>query len=211
MRNTAFKIDKINIDELYVLCNHGAKILHPRAALAAKRYNFPMRILSSFTNNSGTIIATKELNMENNLVTAITSNKNLLKIDIEHKKNNFSHILANFVKESVIIEQLHNLNNTNSCIITSLSDKNKCQTLLERLKSNLLLTKYDLSTNISTVTLVGYGIKNDSKMIGKIIAILANNNIEILASDLSDIKISILINEKENEKTIKLLHDHIIK
>jgi aspartate kinase len=185
--------------------------LHPRAALAAKRYNFPMRILSSFTNNSGTIISTKELNMENNLVTAITSNKNLLKIDIEHKSSNFSHILSNFVKESVIIEQLHNLNKTNSCIITSLSDKNKCQTLLERLKSNLLLTKYDLSTNISTVTLVGYGIKNDSKMIGKIIAILANNNIEILASDLSDIKISILINEKENEKTIKLLHDHIIK
>jgi aspartate kinase len=209
--NNAKKIDKINIDELYALCTSGAKILHPRAALAAKRYNFPMRILSSFTNNSGTTIETKEFNMENNLVTAITSNKNLLKIDIEHKLGDFNQILANFAQESVIIEQLHNLNKTNSCIITSLSDKNKCQTLLESLKSNSLLVKYDLSANISTVTVVGYGIKNDSRLIGQIIAILTNNNIEILSSDLSDIKISMLINEQENEKAIKLLHDHIIK
>ena len=69
-------IDVINIDELYALCIAGAKVLHPRAALAAKRYSFPMRILSSFADVAGTIVEIKETNMESKLITAITSNKN---------------------------------------------------------------------------------------------------------------------------------------
>ena len=206
--HTAMKIDIINIDELYALCAGGAKVLHPRAAIAAKRYGFPMRILSSFTGAAGTIVETKEINMENKLITAITSNKNLLKIDIEHNAEDFVRIIGNFAENSVPIEQTYNLSNGTSIIIANLTDKNKCQKLLERLKNNSLLAKYELSANISTVTIVGYGIKNDSRLTCKFIEILTDNAIEIFASHLSDIKMSILINDQDNEKVIKLLHDY---
>jgi aspartate kinase len=206
----AKKIDYIDTDELYELCASGAKVLHPRAALAAKRYGFAMRVLSSFTNNSGTIIQKNESPMENKLVTAITSNKNLLKIDIEHKAGNFSKILTEFTKESIITEQTYSTSNTNSYIITSLADKNKSETLLENLKNHALIKKYELITNISTVTVVGYGINSNKTLIQQIIEILASNNIEILASNSSDIKFSILINESDNEKLIRLLHDYTI-
>ena len=207
--HTAKKIDVINIDELYALCIAGAKVLHPRAALAAKRYSFPMRILSSFTDVAGTIVEIKETNMESKLITAITSNKNLLKIDIEYNTGDFAKIIGNFVDDSISIEQTYNLGNGTATIIANLTDKNKCQKLLEHLKNDsLLIKKYELSANISTVTIVGYGIKNDKRLSWKLVEILTDNSIEIFASHLSDIKMSILIDEQNNEKVIKLLHDY---
>lgn len=206
--DSAKKIDTITLDELFELCSSGAKVLHPRAALAAKRYGFTLRVLSSFTNSTGTIVDTIGLNMENRTITAITSNKNLLKIDIEYKANDFSKIIESFSKESIQLEQTSNLGSQNSTIITNLSDKNKCQKLLNTLKNNSSIVKYELNANISSVTILGYGIKNDSTLAWKIINILINNGIQILSSYLSDIKVSILINDQDNEKVIKLLHNY---
>ncbi len=204
----AQKIDTMNLDELFELCSSGAKILHPRAALVAKRYGLTLRILSSFVNLTGTIVDATKLNMENRIVTAITSNKNLLKINIEYETDQFSKIIETLSKESIQLEQISSLNNQNFMIITNLSDKNKCQKLLNVLKNNSSIIKYGLNPNISSVTIVGYGIKNDSTLIWKIIDILTSNDIQMLSSYLSDIKISILINDQDNEKVIKLLHQY---
>ena len=206
--HNAKKIDIINIEELYALCNAGAKVLHPRAALAAKRYGFKLRILSSFTNLDGTTTKSEINNMENRQITAITSNKNLLKIEIEHKAQNFVHIFEEFTKELVPIEQIFNFGKDNSIIIANLIDKNKCEKLLNNLKNNLLLTKYSTEANISSVTIVGYGIKNDNGLVWKIIELLNNNNVSILSTDLSDIKMSFIVNDRDNEKVIKLLHEY---
>lgn len=87
-------------------------------------------------------------------------------------------------------------------------DKNKCEKLLNNLKNNLLLTKYSTEANISSVTIVGYGIKNDNGLVWKIIELLNNNNVSILSTDLSDIKMSFIVNDRDNEKVIKLLHEY---
>ena len=204
----ARKIDVINIDELYALCSAGAKVLHPRAALAAKRYGFKLRILSSFNNLEGTTTTTGINNMENRQITAITSNKNLLKIEIEHKVQNFAHIFEDFMKEQVSIEQTFSFGKDTSIIIANLVDKNKCEKLLNNLKNNWLLTKYSIEANISSVTIVGYGIKNYSGLVWKIIELLNNNNVNILSTDFSDIKMSLVVNDHDNEKVIKLLHEY---
>ena len=204
----ARKIDVINIDELYALCSAGAKVLHPRAALAAKRYGFKLRILSSFNNLDGTTTNTGINNMENRHITAITSNKNLLKIEIEHKTQNFAHIFEAFTREQISIEQTFSFGKDSSIIIANLVDKNKCEKLLNNIKNNWPLTKYSIEANISSVTIVGYGIKNDSELVWKIIELLNNNNVNILSTDFSDIKMSFVVNDHDNEKVIKLLHEY---
>jgi aspartate kinase len=208
----AKKIDIINIDELYALCRAGAKVLHPRAALAAKRYGFKLRILSSFDKLYGTTTTkTQVTNMENRQITAITSNKNLLKIEIEHNAKDFAYIFESFAKELVSIEQSFSFEKGHSIIIANLVDKNKCEKLLDNLKNNLQLIKYSIEANISSVTIVGYGIKNDSGLVWEIVELLNNNNIVILSTDLSDIKMSIMINDHDNEKVIKLLHEYCFR
>jgi aspartate kinase len=146
--------------------------------------------------------------MENRQITAITSNKNLLKIEIEHKVQNFAHIFEDFMKEQVSIEQTFSFGKDTSIIIANLVDKNKCEKLLNNLKNNWLLTKYSIEANISSVTIVGYGIKNDSGLVWKIIELLNNNNVNILSTDFSDIKMSFVVNDHDNEKVIKLLHEY---
>ena len=106
------------------------------------------------------------------------------------------------------IEQIFNFGKDNSIIIANLIDKNKCEKLLNNLKNNLLLTKYSTEANISSVTIVGYGIKNDNGLVWKIIELLNNNNVSILSTDLSDIKMSFIVNDRDNEKLIKLLHEY---
>ncbi len=203
---SAQKIDAINIDELCILCSSGAKVLHPRAALAAKRYGFNLRILSSFSSNSGTIVETKEIDMEKREITAITSNKNLLKIDIVGENNSLSNLFKRFADDLIQIEQT-NIFNSESYIIANLSDKAKCTLILDELKNNSEIVNYSLNTNISSVTIVGYGIKNDSGLMWKVIDILDRNGIQIISTQASDIKMSLLINDQDNEKAIKLLHD----
>lgn len=204
--HNAKKIDQIDINELCILCSSGAKVLHPRAVLAAKRYGFKLRILSSFNMNEGTIVEEKGSYMEKRKVTAITSNKNLLKIDISHKEANLADICREFADNSIQIEQMNNIDNSNSYIISNLSDKAKCSSILENLKNNSKIVNYKLNANISTVTIVGYGIKNDSSLTWQVIDILNSNKIKIMSSQADDIKMSILINDQDNEKVIKLLH-----
>lgn len=206
----AHKIDQINIDELCILCSSGAKVLHPRAALAAKRYGFKLRILSSFNTNEGTIVQAKRALMEKRKVTAITSNKNLLKIDINYKGGSIANLYKKFANSAIQIEQVHNIDTFNSYIISNLSDKAKCTPVLEGLKNNSEIVNYYLNTNISTVTIVGYGIKNDSSLTWQVIDILNQNNITIISSHADDIKMSILINDQDNEKVIKLLHKNFV-
>lgn len=203
----AKKLDFINIDELCALCSSGAKVLHPRAALAAKRYGFKLRILSSFKICEGTIIEQEKKNMEDRKITAITSNKNLLKIYIQCDVNKLSVISQQFARNAIEIEQINIIDQSNLYIITKLADRAQCQMLLDGLKSAGKLLNYDLNSDISTVTIVGYGIKNDGELISHVIEILGQNNIMMLASQVCDIKMSLLINDRDTEKLIKLLHE----
>ncbi|MBN8511777.1 MAG: aspartate kinase [Rickettsiales bacterium] len=206
--HNAKKIDVIDINQLYELCTSGAKVLHPRAALAAKRYGFNLRVLSSFDiNSTGTTAINIIKNMENTSITAITSNKNLLKITAEHNAEILAQIIQAFAHNEVIIEQASSHLSKQSVLIVNLVDKNKCEKLLDDLKSKQLITKYSIDSNISSVTVVGYGIKNDSNLIYELIDLLKSHGISVFSADLSDLKFSIVVDDHDNEKTIKLLHD----
>lgn len=206
--HNAKKIDIIDINQLYELCTSGAKVLHPRAALAAKRYGFNLRVLSSFdTHSTGTTATNIIKNMENTSITAITSNKNLLKITAEHNAEILAQIIQEFSHNEVVIEQASSHLSKQSVLIVNLVDKNKCEKLLDDLKAKQLITKYNINSNISSVTVVGYGIKNDSNLIYELIDLLKSHGISVFSADLSDLKFSIIVDDHDNEKTIKLLHD----
>ena len=207
--SNAQRIDQIHIDQLYILCASGAKILDPRAALAAKRYGFDLRILSSFNTGSGTTTQHEAYTMENRQITAITSNKNLLKITITQSQPNLTSIIQAFARENVPIEQTYNWQNNALMIIVSLSDKNKCEKLLNELQNNEYVIRYSMETNIASVTIVGYGIKHDVNLISSITKITSDNQIDILSSSITDISMTLMIYDFSTEKLIKLIHNDL--
>ena len=105
-----------------------------------------MRVLSSFDDYPGTLISSKNfdkrLKMENRLITAITSNKNIIQIEITCASNSFLEVIKKFTEESLIVDKVE-LRDTNKIVlIASLADKNKFESMLNSLKNlKYLLTE----------------------------------------------------------------------
>jgi aspartate kinase len=208
----ASKIDYISTDQMLTLSSYGAKVLHPRAALAAARYKFDMRVLSSFEDNPGTLISSKNFDkrfsMENRLITAITSNKNIIQIEITFMPSSFVEVINKFTEECLIVDKVKICNSDKMVLVAALADKNKFEVILDGLKSLSKILIYDIKSNISTVTAVGYGIKNDNGICFDIIDLLSKQQITIKEIDVTETSFTATLEDQDTEKAIKLLHKH---
>jgi aspartate kinase len=208
----ASKIDYISTDQMLTLSSYGAKVLHPRAALAAARYKFDMRVLSSFEDNPGTLISSKNFDkrfsMENRVITAITSNKNIIQIEITFMLSSFVEVINKFTEECLIVDKVKICNSDKMVLVAALADKNKFEVILDGLKSISKILIYDIKSNISTVTAVGYGIKNDNGICFDIIDLLSKQQITIKEIDVTETSFTATLEDQDTEKAIKLLHKH---
>ncbi|WP_341756225.1 MULTISPECIES: aspartate kinase [unclassified Candidatus Tisiphia] len=208
----AKKLLQISFEEMLEFASCGAKVLHPRSLEAAIRYNVPIRVLSSFSlplyhKNNGTLITSREKIMEHRKITGITSNKNLLKLVINSIQLSFSKICNLIANHNIHLELMENIEeNRQYSFIIQLSDKNKLQHLLDELKNANQINNFIIDSQISIVSIIGYGIKNDHNLLDIVLTELEKENISVKMIQISEIKISILIKDLDTEKTIRCLH-----
>jgi aspartate kinase len=207
--HNAKKIDNIGFEEMLELSSSGANILHPRAVELAMRYTINMQVVSSFEKEEGTLITSKKHIMEHKIITGITYNKNLLKLSIKSTGAlNFSEICNIFLQNNIHVElMLHIHSDKQYNFIIQLSDKTRLELLINSLKQANQIADFTINTEIAIVSLVGYGIKNDSKLAATIINILAKESIDIAMIQVAEIKIALLIADKDAEKSIRILHE----
>lgn len=205
----AKKINEIDFLEMLELASSGAKILHPRAVELVMRYKIDMRVLSTFSPNiEGTLITSKDKNMENGIISGITSNKNLLKISVKSISLSFLQVANMITQNNNHIEFMQEIkNNEEYSFITGLADKNNLHVLLTNLKDDKQIQDFTFDTEIATISIIGYGIKNDYKLLESILSKLAEDNINVNMMQLSEIKITLLINDQDAEKTIFNLYN----
>ncbi|XVN41814.1 MAG: aspartate kinase [Rickettsia endosymbiont of Argas persicus] len=200
----AKKIAEIDFLEMLELALSGAKVLHSRAAEIAMRYQIEMRILSTFSPEKGcTLITSKNKIMENRIVSGITSNKNLLHVVVEGGSLNFTQLINIIIQSNSHIELMQEIEHGKKySFITNLTDKNSLQLLLTNLKNGNEISDFSFNTKVATVSIIGHGIKNDPKLLKMILLQLAQDNVNIQTVQVSEIKITLLISDKEVEKTI---------
>ncbi|HJK86239.1 MAG TPA: aspartate kinase [Candidatus Megaira endosymbiont of Nemacystus decipiens] len=207
----AKKIKEITKQQLFALCSFGAKVLHPRAALAMLRYNINLRILSSFEKQfnepSGTTTTNKIAKMEQKEVTAITSNKNLLKISVSYN-GRYINVVSALLESGITISNICNKSSRQLEIITELGENSKSIKILSQLKDKDLIQGFDINGAISSVTIVGYALKHDKKLLGEILSLLDKEKIPLINVDITDLSISFFLSDEDVEQTIKLLHNH---
>ncbi|AFB26763.1 MULTISPECIES: aspartate kinase [spotted fever group] len=205
----AKKIKEIDFLEMLELASSGAKVLHPRAGELVMRYKIDMRVLSTFSQDTeGTLITSKDKNMENGIINSITSNKNLLKISVKSMSLSFLQVANMITQNNNHIEFMQEIkNNEEYSFITNLTDKNNLQALLTNLKDDKQIQDFTFDTEIATISLIGYGIKNDCKLLETILSKLTNDNINVHMIQLSAVKITLFINDQDAEKTIFNLYN----
>ena len=205
----ATKIEELSYTEMLDLSNEGAKVLHNRCVEIAQKYDVLIETGSTFNNNIGTKINNK---IEESTVKSLVKNDNLFLINLKYENYNANMLnklqltlLNNDIIPLTIIN--NSTNSFNASFTIKAADLGKFQELLEKELANFSSS----FTNISRISLVGYGIMNNKNIIQKALEILNLNSIDIFSFKLEECRLSIMTKEKVSDKLLEQLHHELIK
>lgn len=205
----AKKLEKLSYTEMLDLSNEGAKVLHNRCVEIAEKYKVLIETGSTFNNNVGTVIQDK---VEESTVKSIVKNDDLFLITLKYETytNEMFNKLCMTLSENGI--SLHTLiNNSINTLNVSFTIKSTNLANFQQLLESDLKMFASSFTNISRISLVGYGIMNHKEILQQTLKILNLNNIEILSMQIDECKLSIMTKEKASNKILEQLHHELVK
>jgi len=209
----AKKLDKISYDEMLELASLGAKVLQNRSVEMAKKLNVNLVSRSSFTPEvEGTLITKEENIMEAPVVSGIALDRNQIRVGmygVVDKPGIASSIFTALADANInvdMIVQTRGLDNTTNLDFTVPStDIEKTKTVMISFESDS--DKIDYNDAICKVSIVGVGMKSHTGVASKAFTAMAKDNININIISTSEIKISMIIDEKYSELAVRSLHD----
>jgi len=215
----ARKLDVISYDEMLEMARLGAKVLHYRSVMLAKKFNVPLRVRSSFNENKGTIVMKETEMMEEIVVSGVTSDTNQAKVSLRGVPDKpgiaarvFEEIGKSNINVDMIIQNASVIKNNLEQKITDLSftvpkdDLEKTLEAAEHIKDEISATAIDVDKNVAKVSVIGIGMKTHVNVAAQMFRALAEENINIQMISTSDIKISCVIEEKYVERAVQVIH-----
>jgi len=209
----AVKLPDISYDEMLELANLGANVLHNRSVELAKKYSIPIVVRSSFNDGPGTIV--KEVgNVEKMLVRGVTKDSNIARIaviGVEDKPGVAFKLFSLLAKENISVDLIIQSIGTDKVKDISFTvAKNDLEKALEVINSNIEVIgakEVKHSDRYSKVSIVGAGMVNSPGIAAKMFEALydAHINIHMIAS--TEIKISVLVDDKDAERAVNAIHD----
>ena len=209
----AKKIPKISYDEMLELSSLGAKVIQSSAVQAAMMYDIPLQVKSTFTDREGTEIFSQENIDYSKAVTGVAYSKDDAKITIigvEDKPGVAADIFEPLGKDQINVDMvIQNISpDGKTTDITFTIKRDELNKTLSTLKSNdkIKFKSLDHNDGVSKISVVGAGMVTTPGVTYKMFRALADEKINILAISTSEIKISVIINEKDTLKAVKKLH-----
>ena len=209
----AVKLSYISYDEMLELSTSGAKVLNSRAVEIAKKHNVEIEVLSSIKDVPGTIVK-EPSNMEKRVVSGITKNDNIALISVldisDTPECMFKLFSKLYSKDIKVGTMLQNRPENGKRYLSFTVNREDYDLSLKILKE--YLEKIDPEAKaigdkeISKVSVVGAGMFRSAGILSKILETLYTEQIDILASTSSEIKVSLLIKEKYADKAVFALH-----
>ncbi len=212
---TARRIDKITFEEMLEMASLGSKVLQIRAVEFAGKYNVPLRVLHSFKEGPGTLITIDEeyLSMEQPVVSGIAFSRDEAKITVlglPDKPGVASRVLAPVgeanIEVDVIIQNVSADNCTDITFTVHRNDMVKAKGILDNIIEDLGAREVTTDDTVVKVSLVGVGMRSHSGVATKMFSTLAEENINIKMITTSEIKISVIIEERYLELAVRSLH-----
>lgn len=201
MITMAKRLDEISFDEMQEIADSGAKVLHNRCIQMGKKFDCDIIAKSTFSvlNQGGTKICQQ---IESSEVKSIVKNENLVMITIETEE--VYAIYQTLLQNNILVEAFEKKEEKIQFRIKK-SERNKVTELLDSLYPDCVMKQEDLEK----ISIVGFGIVQDNKVLNQIIEILRKDNVGIVDINLTQSKIEILVSKVENQ-TIEKLHEKLI-
>ena len=210
---SARKLDEITYDEMLELASLGANVLHNRSVEMAKKYNVQLEVRSSFEKTPGTVV--KEVtNVEKMLIRGVTRDNNVARVAIIGLEDTpgiafkvFSALAKHGINVDMILQSVGRENTKDIAFTVTKEHLEKTLEVIADLKETLNYKEVTSKDNLSKVSIVGAGMANNPGVAAKMFEALYDANINIHMISTSEIKVSVLINVKNAERAVELIHD----
>ncbi|QJR21616.1 Aspartokinase [Brevinematales bacterium NS] len=213
----AKKYDVITFDEMLELASLGAKVLHDRSVMFAMKYNVPLRVLSTFVENEGTLIVKEYKGMENMVVSGIAKKTDEVRISIVGVPDKpgvaakiFQRLADNKINVNMIVQSVGHDGKSEIAFTILATDLNDAKEVMKEVQKEIGASNVEYDENIGIVSVVGIGMKTTFGVAAAVFEELAKNNINIEMISTSEIKISVVIRKDLVEKAVQVLHARFI-
>ena len=212
----AFKLDEISYDEMLELASLGANVLHNRSVELAKKYNVKLAVKSSLNNNEGTYVREVD-QVEKMIVRGVTRDNDCARIALCGVEDTpgkafqiFSLLSKNGIGVDLIIQSIGNGVQKDISFTTTEGDLDKTLKVIEDNASVIKAQEVKWTKDVSKVSIVGAGMVNNVGVATKMFEALYNAHININMIATSEIKISVLVDQKDAERAVVAIHDKFL-
>jgi len=210
----AKKLKEITYDEMLEMASLGAQVMQARSIEVAKKFDVPIHVRSSFSQNPGTMIIKEVKRMEDVVVSGVTVNINEAKITICNVPDRpgvaakiFKELAGNGISVDMIVQNVSRLRQTDISFTVNKTNLPKVIKLTKRVAKSIHSDEVLQDEDIARVSIVGVGMKSHPGVAASMFDALAKNKINIEMISTSDISISCIIKKKSAEIAVRSLHE----
>lgn len=209
----ARRLHRLTYEEMLELASLGAKVLQIRSVEFASKYNVPVRVLSSFDEGAGTLISREEEGMEQALISGIAFNRDEAKLTILGVPDQpgvayqlLGPIADSNIEVDMIVQNVAEDSTTDFTFTVHRNDYEKALQILRKTAKELGAREVNGDNRIVKISVVGVGMRSHAGIASTMFKTLASENINIRMISTSEIKISVVVDEKYMELAVRALH-----
>lgn len=210
----ASKLGEISYDELLEMAGAGSKVMQSRAVEFAKKFSVPFEVRSSFNQNPGTVAKEETVNMEHVVVRGISIERKQAKVTIDDAPDApgtasqiFSAVAAANIMVDMIVQSASERNTTDISFTINEADLPATEKLLKPIVDAIGNTRLLVQSAVAKLSVVGIGMRSHSGVAARLFDCLGRGGINIQLISTSEIKIAVVVDEKDVDRAAKLTHE----
>ena len=210
----ARKLDEVTYNEMLELATLGAQVLNNRSVEMAKKYNVSLEVLSSFSGNPGTKVKEVAKRMEKSYLSSVAKDTNIARIALLGVPNEigtsfkvFSLLAQHNINVDIILQGIGHEEGKDICFTVAQSDLAMAEKLLRENQERIRFRVLETNADVAKVSVVGAGVIGNPGVAAKLFEALYDAGININMISTSEIKISVLVERRDAEKAVQVIHD----
>ena len=207
------KLSEITYDEMLDLAASGAGVLHNRSVEMAKKYGVTLVVRSSLNESEGTSVK-EEIGVERMLITGVALDKNASRISVMGLKDEpgiafklFNTLAKNNINVDIILQSIGRENTKDISFTVNEDEADETIEILKANKSRITFHEVTCKKDVAKVSIVGAGMMSNPGVAATMFEALYNENININMISTSEIRITVLVNEKDGERAMNAVHE----
>lgn len=209
----ARKLPEVSYDEMLEFASLGAKVLHNRSVEMAKRYNVQLVVLSSLVRAEGTVVK-ESTKMEKMLVSGVAADKNTARISVIGVLDEpgiafkvFNLLARHHINVDIIIQSVGQEGRKNISFTVARTDLQEAMTVLNENRESLTAQSVECAADVAKISIIGAGMTSNPGVAARMFEALYSADINIRMIATSEIRITVLIDEKDTNRAMRVVHD----